>query len=263
MARVEPVILIVDDQSENLEILFEVFQSTDFDVMFVGDGASCLNVARSDHPDLILLDVMMPDIDGFEVCREIRKTSSTPVIMITARGEDFERIMGLDIGADDYIVKPFSPGEVMARVRAIMRRVAPTEGKKPLVLDNLAIDMEDYAVTIGGRSVPLTKKEIEILWTLASNRQKVFSRDNLLSSVWGYDYFGDSRTVDSHIRRLRAKLDAFLAKVRRFAEWLRRTFPVRGVTLEELAGPGFSWPDRSRPTGRGRPIRPNSTGDWA
>jgi DNA-binding response OmpR family regulator len=170
-----------------------------------------LDLFAARHPDVILLDVMMPKVDGFEVCREIRQSSNVPIIMITARGEDFERIMGLDIGADDYIVKPFSPGEVMARVRAILRRVAPADDKKqpPFTFDNLTIDMADYAVLLGGAPVSLTKKETEILWTLATNKAKVFTRDNLLNSLWGYDYFGDSRTVDSHIRRLRAKLDAF------------------------------------------------------
>lgn len=204
-----PLMLIADDHKQITSVLEQYAVKEGYEVAVAGDGRQALDIFSLRHPDVVLLDVMMPLVDGFEVCREIRKTASTPVIMITARGEDFERIMGLDIGADDYIVKPFSPGEVMARVRAIMRRVAPPDVKKPFVLDNLSIDMEDYAVTIGAQGVPLTKKEIEILWTLASNRQKVFSRDNLLSSVWGYDYFGDSRTVDSHIRRLRAKLDAF------------------------------------------------------
>ena len=204
-----PLMLIADDHRQITSVLEQYAVKEGYEAVVAGDGRQALDLFSLQHPDVVLLDVMMPLVDGFEVCREIRKTSSVPVIMITARGEDFERIMGLDIGADDYIVKPFSPGEVMARVRAIMRRIAPSEGKKPLVYDNLIIDMEDYSVTIGGQDVPLTKKETEILWTLAANRQKVFSRDNLLSSVWGYDYFGDSRTVDSHIRRLRAKLDAF------------------------------------------------------
>ncbi len=204
-----PLMLIADDHKQITSVLEQYAVKEGYEVAVAGDGREALDIFNLRHPDVVLLDVMMPLVDGFEVCREIRKTASTPVIMITARGEDFERIMGLDIGADDYIVKPFSPGEVMARVRAIMRRAAPTDGRKPFVFDNLSIDVEDYTIAIGGEGVPLTKKEIEILWTLASNRQKVFSRDNLLSSVWGYDYFGDSRTVDSHIRRLRAKLDAF------------------------------------------------------
>jgi two-component system response regulator ResD len=152
---------------------------------------------------------MMPKKDGFEVCREIRKNSNVPIIMITAKGEDIDRIMGLDIGADDYIVKPFSPGEVMARIRAILRRLdIPEEKRKDLVrFPGLEINITDYEVKIDGHSVNLTKKEIEILWLLATNPGKVFSRDNLLNSVWGYEYFGDARTVDTHIKRLRAKID--------------------------------------------------------
>lgn len=157
---------------------------------------------------MILLDVMMPEMDGFEVCREIRRLSNVPIIMITARGEDFERIMGLDIGADDYIVKPFSPGEVMARVRAILRRISREDIAGQLfAFDNLTINLDEYITEIDGTRIPLTKKETEILWTLSTNKNKVFSRDNLLESLWGYDYEGDSRTVDSHIKRLRAKLD--------------------------------------------------------
>ncbi len=204
-----PLMLIADDHQQITSVLSQYAAKEGYETIVVGNGREALDLYGARRPDVILLDVMMPLVDGFEVCREIRKTSSVPIIMITARGEDFERIMGLDIGADDYIVKPFSPGEVMARVRAIMRRIAPADEKKPLVLGSLSIDMEDYSVEIGGKNVPLTKKETEILWTLAANRQKVFSRDNLLSSVWGYDYFGDSRTVDSHIRRLRAKLDEY------------------------------------------------------
>jgi len=151
-------------------------------------------------------------MDGFEVCREIRKTSNVPVIMITARGEDFERIMGLDIGADDYIVKPFSPGEVMARIRAVLRRMEPSDStvvKNLFSYDNLKIDLDQFIVEVNDEVVNLTKKEIEILWTLATSKNKLFTRENLLDSLWGYDYYGDSRTVDSHIKRLRAKLDPY------------------------------------------------------
>ncbi|HPJ03141.1 MAG TPA: response regulator transcription factor, partial [Candidatus Limiplasma sp.] len=141
---------------------------------------------------------------------EIRKTSTVPVIMITARGEDFERIMGLDIGADDYIVKPFSPGEVMARLRAVLRRMQPKDGKEKqtVTLGNLWVSADDYLAKVGDAHLTLTKKEFEILWTLAEHPGKVFSRDNLLESLWGYDYFGDTRTVDTHIKRLRAKVEA-------------------------------------------------------
>ncbi|MGE4272144.1 MAG: response regulator transcription factor [Desulfitobacterium sp.] len=204
-------LLIADDNKQITSILEEYAKKEGYQPHIAWDGSEALELFHKLQPDLILLDVMMPKIDGFEVCREIRKTSNVPIIMITARGEDFERIMGLDIGADDYIVKPFSPGEVMARVRAILRRISQTDGQKKQILTfaNLLINLDDYIVTIDQHPVSLTKKEIEILWTLASNSNKVFSRDNLLNSVWGYDYFGDIRTVDSHIKRLRSKLDSF------------------------------------------------------
>jgi DNA-binding response OmpR family regulator len=175
------------------------------------DGEEALKLFERLKPDAVLLDVMMPKLDGFSVCRAIRKTSSVPVIMITARGEDYEKIMGLDIGADDYVVKPFSPAEVMARLRAALRRMdkgKPEEKEQRIARGNLTVCLTDYTAQVGGRAVALTKKELEILWTLASNPGKVFSRDNLLESLWGYDYFGDTRTVDSHIKRLRAKLEA-------------------------------------------------------
>ena len=156
---------------------------------------------------------MMPKIDGYEVCRKIREKSNVPIILVTARGEGFEKIMGLDIGADDYIVKPFSPSEVMARLRAVLRRMVTPEtsanvtSENYIKIDNLEINLDEYSLSIGGKKLSLTKKEIETMWTLAENPNKVFTRDNLLDSLWGFDYFGDSRTVDSHIKRLRAKLD--------------------------------------------------------
>lgn len=206
-----PTILIADDNRQITSILEEYAKKEGFTPRIALDGSEAIELFQKFQPDIVLLDVMMPKTDGFEVCREIRKTSNVPVIMITARGEDFEKIMGLDIGADDYIVKPFSPGEVMARVRAIMRRISREDDSKRQVwsFDNLNINLDDYSVTVSGENVSLTKKEVELLWTLATNRNKVFSRDNLLSSLWGYDYYGDSRTVDSHIKRLRAKLDEF------------------------------------------------------
>ncbi len=206
-----PIILIADDNKQITSILEEYAKKEGFVPKVALDGREAIDLFQKISPDIVLLDVMMPKMDGFEVCREIRKTSNVPVIMITARGEDFEKIMGLDIGADDYIVKPFSPGEVMARVRAILRRITRTDGQKQQVysFDNLNINLDDYVVMINKQTVSLTKKEIELLWTLATNKNKVFSRDNLLNSLWGYDYFGDNRTVDSHIKRLRAKLDEF------------------------------------------------------
>lgn len=202
--------LIADDNKQITSILKEYAKNEGYEVKIAYDGKETLELFNKYNPDVVLLDVMMPKIDGFEVCREIRKISNVPVIMITARGEDFERIMGLDIGADDYIVKPFSLAEVMARVRAVMRRImSDNTSNKIFKYDNLTINMESYVVTIDNKNVDLTKKELEILWTLASNRNKVFTRDNLLNSIWGYDYYGDSRTVDSHIKRLRSKLDNF------------------------------------------------------
>ena len=204
------IMLIADDNRQITSILEEYAKKEGYEVKIAYNGRQALEAFNTYKPDIVLLDVMMPIIDGFEVCREIRKVSNVPVIMITARGEDFERIMGLDIGADDYIVKPFSPGEVMARVRAVMRRIgADSVSSQLFIYDNLRINMEDYMVTIDNNNVSLTKKEIEILWTLAVNKNKVFTRDNLLNSLWGYDYYGDSRTVDSHIKRLRSKIDNF------------------------------------------------------
>ena len=180
---------------------------------------------------MVLLDVMMPGKDGFAVCREIRQISNVPIIMITTRGEDFERIMGLDIGADDYIVKPFSPGEVMARVRAVLRRIdgSRSDSQRCLVYDNLMISLDNGAVTIDGHKVALTKKELEILWTLLANRGKIFSRENLLSNLLGYDYPGDNRTVDNHIKRLRAKSDRFP-----HANWQIKTIWGMGYKFEGI-----------------------------
>lgn len=204
-----PTVLIADDNRQITSILEEYAKKEGHKPYVAFDGQAALDLFNKIHPDVVLLDVMMPKIDGFEVCRGIREKSDTPVIMITARGEDFEKIMGLDIGADDYIVKPFSPGEVMARIRAVLRRIAREDAQSRQIVSilNLSINLDDYIVAIDNKNVLLTKKETEILWTLATNRNKVFSRDNLLNSLWGYDYFGDTRTVDSHIKRLRAKLD--------------------------------------------------------
>lgn len=204
-------ILIADDNQQITSILEEYAKKEGYMPTIAYDGSVALEHFYNQNPDIILLDVMMPLIDGFKVCRQIRKTSNVPIIMITARGEDYEKIMGLDIGADDYIVKPFSPAEVMARIRAILRRIGldDNKSKNEFNFDNLFINLDDYTVTIDDNKLSLTKKEFEILWTLANNKNKVFSRDNLLNSLWGYDYFGDNRTVDSHIKRLRAKLDEF------------------------------------------------------
>jgi len=205
------VMLIADDNAQIASVLEEYAKKDGYSTVLAHDGEDALEKFEVNNPDVILLDVMMPKVDGFEVCRTIRQRSNVPVIMVTARGEDFEKIMGLDIGADDYIVKPFSPSEVMARVRAVMRRISRDNEKanQQLHYDNLTINLDDYTTKIDGQYVSLTKKETELLWTLAASKGKVFSRDNLLNSLWGYDYYGDSRTVDSHIKRLRSKVDEF------------------------------------------------------
>lgn len=203
-------VLIIDDNRQITSILEEYAKKEGYETVIATDGKEGISKFETEKPDIILLDVMMPKIDGFEVCREIRKSSQVPIIMITARGEDFEKIMGLEIGADDYIVKPFSPGEVMARIKAILRRISRDDQNTHIFKhSNLEINIENYSVLVDNSPVILTKKEIELLWTLATNQNKVFTRDNLLNSLWGYEYFGDSRTVDSHIKRLRAKLDQF------------------------------------------------------
>ncbi len=204
-------ILIADDNQQITSILSQYAIKEGYQVEIANDGQDVLDKFDENKFNLILLDVMMPKIDGFEVCRTIRKTSLIPIIMITARGEDFERIMGLDIGADDYIIKPFSPSEVMARIRAVLRRLSneTIENKTLVKIDNLVIDMTAYQVMIAEKQIKLTKKEIELLWTLVTNRNKVFTRDNLLNTMWGYDYYGDLRTVDTHIKRLRSKLDEY------------------------------------------------------
>ena len=203
-------LMIVDDNKQITSILEEYAKKEGYQTVIALDGEEAMEKFTSENPDILLLDVMMPKKDGFTVCREIRKVSNIPIIMITARGEDFEKIMGLAIGADDYIVKPFSPGEIMARIKAIMRRIVREEAPtQRFTYENLTICLDDYTVTIDENPVALTKKEIEILWTLATAKNRVFSRENLLNSLWGYDYFGDSRTVDSHIKRLRAKLEKY------------------------------------------------------
>lgn len=227
--------LIADDNKQITSILSNYARKEGFEPVVALDGEEALRLFEAHEPDIamVLLDVMMPKVDGFEVCRRLRGKSLVPVIMVTARGEDFEKIMGLDIGADDYIIKPFSAGEVMARVRAILRRMQPREEKTAHNIyrySNLMIDLDKYAVTVNGSEVPLTKKEVELLWTLAKNSSKVFSRDNLLDSLWGYDYYGDSRTVDSHIKRMRAKLDKF-----EHPGWEIKTIWGVGYRFEEKA----------------------------
>lgn len=201
-------ILIADDNPSIVNILSDYIKKEQMNVVSVADGEAALKVFDQWKPDMILLDVMMPKMDGFTVCKEIRKTSMVPIIMITARSEDFDKIMGLDIGADDYIVKPFSPKEIIARIHAIFRRVEPKhENRKVINVHSLEIDETSFQVSIDHTNINLTKKEFELLSTLATYPNQVFTREHLLERCWGFDYIGDDRTVDAHIKRLRAKCD--------------------------------------------------------
>ncbi len=204
-------ILIADDNEDITEVLGTYVVKEGFEPVIAKNGIEALEAFEKTNPAVILLDIMMPAPDGYQVCKKIRETSDVPIILITAKGEDYERVMGLDIGADDYIVKPFSPSEVMARIRAVLRRMHKkdniSEESKVINVGDLTINIESYTVFIGTQKIPMTKKEVETMWILAQNPSKVFTRDNLLDSLWGQDYFGDSRTVDSHIKRLRAKID--------------------------------------------------------
>jgi len=203
-------LLIVEDDCLMAEGTADYFIGKGWETDVAEEGDRALELLEQKSYHLILLDVMMPGMDGYKVCEKIREDSDVPIIIVTAKGEDYERVMGLDIGADDYVVKPFNGEEVMARVRAVLRRIGRnevTEEKKVLNISDLTINIEAYTVYIGAEKLPMTKKEVETMWILAGNPSKVFTRDNLLDSLWGQDYFGDSRTVDSHIKRLRAKLD--------------------------------------------------------
>lgn len=202
-------ILIADDNIEIIKILKPYIEKAGFTVVFALDGEEALSKFKQYNPSLILLDIMMPLKDGIEVCNKIREQSNTPIIMITAKSEDADKILGLNSGADDYIVKPFSPGEVVARIHAVLRRISIPESNKLSLIKypSLEIDIDNYSVKLNNKSVNLTKKEIEVLWMLASSPNKIVSRNDLLDNIWGMDYFGDPRTVDTHIKRIRAKLE--------------------------------------------------------
>ena len=202
-------ILICDDDINVHQSLNAYFKREGYQIFSAYDGEEAMKLAKNTRPDMILLDIMMPKKDGLVVCREIRRESNVPIIMLTAKAEEFDKLLGLELGADDYITKPFSPREVLARVKTVLRRMREVHEEKvgtQLSVGNLLIDMGAFAVKLNGQPVPCTPKEIEILWTLASNPGMVFSREHLLQSIWGYDFLGDTRAVDSHIKRIRAKL---------------------------------------------------------
>ena len=200
-------ILIVEDEANIRELLRLYLEREGYTVLEAENGVEGIKKWKSDKPDMLLLDVMMPVMDGWAVCREIRAESDVPIIMLTAKGETADRVSGLEMGADDYIVKPLEMPEVIARVRAVFRRMAPDDALEKLSFDNLVIDKQAYDLVIKGKRVDAPPKEIELLYFLASSPNRVFTRAQLLDDVWGFDYFGDTRTVDVHVMRLREKLE--------------------------------------------------------
>lgn len=199
-------ILIVEDDSNIRELLRLYLEREGYEILEAENGAVGLKLWKQENPDMLLLDVMMPVMDGWQVCKEIRAESRVPIIIITAKGETFDKVSGLEMGADDYIVKPLEMREVIARVRAVFRRFAPEDSGK-ISFDNLVIDKQAYDLIINGKRVDAPPKEIELLYFLAQSPNRVFTRAQLLDDVWGFDYFGDTRTVDVHVKRLREKLE--------------------------------------------------------
>ena len=196
-------ILIVDDDQNICELLRLYIEKDGYEPVVVNDGAAALDAVIEHNPKLILLDIMLPKLDGWQVCREIRKTSDVPIIMITAKGETFDKVLGLELGADDYIAKPFDAKEVMARIKAVLRRTYNEEEK----YDKLEINLTNYELIVDGKQIDTPPKELELIFHLAKNPNRVFTRNQLLDEVWGFDYYGDSRTVDVHVKRLREKLE--------------------------------------------------------
>ena len=207
-------ILIVDDDINICELLRLYLEKDGFTTYIVNDGESAVAAAKAKQPDLILLDIMLPKLDGWQVCREIRKFSLVPIIMLTAKGETFDRILGLELGADDYVTKPFDTKELIARIKAVLRRTSTNEsqGIKEVQFENLRINLTNYELVVGGETIDTPPKELELIYHLASNPNRVYTRDQLLDEVWGFDYYGDSRTVDVHVKRLREKLEGISDK---------------------------------------------------
>lgn len=202
-------ILAVDDDVNICELVRLYLEKDGFSVTCAHDGEAALQRFKSGKFDLIVLDLMLPGLDGMDVCREIRRTSAVPIIMLTAKGETLDKILGLELGADDYIVKPFEPKELVARVKAVLRRTQGTPGEEARTVSypGLTISLENYEMTVGDTPLSVPPKELELLYHLASHPNRVYTREQLLEEVWGFDYFGDSRTVDVHVKRLREKLE--------------------------------------------------------
>lgn len=201
-------ILIVDDERNIVELIRLYLEKDGFETVVAGDGNEALAKFKSENPDLIILDIMIPEPDGWQVCREIRRSSNVPIIMLTAKSETFDKVLGLELGADDYLTKPFDTKELIARVRAVLRRSDTKEPENKLIsFENLSVNIDNYELVINGKLTDVPPKELELLYFLASNPNRVYTREQLLEEVWGFDYFGDSRTVDVHIKRLREKLE--------------------------------------------------------
>ena len=222
-------VLVADDDKNICELLRLYLVKEGFQVVLAGDGEEALARFSAENPDIILLDVMMPRLDGWQVCREIRKKSDTPVIMLSAKGEIFDKVLGLELGADDYVVKPFETKEIVARIKAVMRRTGKSASEndvKEVSYDKLVVNMTKYELKVDGRVVDTPPKELELLYHLASNPNRVYTRDQLLDEVWGFEYYGDSRTVDVHVKRLREKLEGVSDK------WVLKTVWGVGYKFE-------------------------------
>ena len=206
-------ILVVDDDTNICELLRLYLEKDGYDTVIVNDGTTALARFQQEGADLVLLDIMLPGLDGWQICREIRKSSNVPIIMLTAKTETFDEVLGLELGADDYITKPFDTKTVLARVKAVLRRtvVADAQDVKQVNYDKLTVNLTNYEMIVDGKTVDTPPKELELIYHLASNPNRVYTRDQLLDEVWGFDYYGDSRTVDVHVKRLREKLEGVSA----------------------------------------------------
>ena len=225
-------ILIVDDDQNICELLRLYLAKEGYETLIAHDGEKALELFEQNKPNMVLLDVMMPRMDGWEVCRRIRAQANTPIIMLTAKGETFDKVLGLELGADDYVVKPFDSKEVVARIKAVLRRCNPEESGKDGVIqfENLSLDMSRYELKVKGKVVEAPPKELELLAYLAGHPNRVFTRDQLLDEVWGFEYYGDSRTIDVHIKRLREKLEGASE------QWSLKTVWGVGYKFEVVSG---------------------------